>query len=151
MVSFVGYQLKSLLYILQILANMDIKAWKQLDADYGVVTSWLTKRSAGDILSQVRNANRNDDLPSLILIFEKHAIQLNTAQRGLEMQQAIQRLSSEELEDINDDKKAQADLMLNSIKDGYKTLNNFSEDDSLFDPECVGGARFREGRRLIFS
>ncbi|KAJ9093623.1 hypothetical protein QFC20_007082 [Naganishia adeliensis] len=105
-----------------ILANFDIEAWKQLDADDGVVNSWLCKRSSGDILSQ-------------------HAIQLNTAQRGLEMQQAIQRLSFEEIEDMPDDKKAQALSMLNYIQDDYKTLNNASEDDSLFDPESLEEAK----------
>lgn len=79
---------------------------------------------------------------------EKHAIQLNAAQRGLEMQQAIQRLSSEEIEDITNDKEAQALSMLKYIQDDYKTLNNAVEDDSLFDPECVDSSRQTSGESL---
>jgi hypothetical protein len=37
----------------KILANLDIDAWRKLGADDTVVTSWLVKRSSGDILSQV--------------------------------------------------------------------------------------------------
>jgi hypothetical protein len=66
-------------------------------------------------------------------------MQLNTAHRGLELQQAIQRLSPEEHEDMTDDKKAQALRMLKVIQDDYKKLNTAEEDDSLFDPESVEG------------
>lgn len=66
------------------------------------------------------------------------------------MQQAIQRLSSEEIEDMPDDKKAQALSMLNYIQDDYEALNNASEDDSLFDPECVDSARYTGSTPLTF-
>lgn len=52
------------------------------------------------------------------------------------MQYAIRQLSAEDEEDaMDDERKAQAEPMLNHIRDSYKALNNLSEDDSLFDPE----------------
>lgn len=58
------------------------------------------------------------------------------AQRGLELQAAIRQLSVEDEEDaMDDDRKSQAEAMLNHIKDSYKNFNRLSEDDSLFDPE----------------
>lgn len=117
----------------KILANLDVDAWRKLEAEDTVVTSWLVKRSSGDILSQVR-------ISITLILFRspasQHAIQLNRAQRGLEMQHAIRQLSAEDEDDpMDNDRKAQAEDMLNHIKDSYKALNKASDDDSLFDPE----------------
>lgn len=69
-------------------------------------------------------------------VWKQHAIQLNIAQRGLEMQHAIRQLSAGDEEDaMDDDRRTQADTMLKHIEASYKALTRVSEDDSLFDPE----------------
>lgn len=51
------------------------------------------------------------------------------------MQQAIQRLTSADIEELSVDKKTEARSMLECIQADYKKLNDAVEDDSLFDPE----------------
>lgn len=67
----------------------------------------------------------------------QHAIQLNIAQRGLEIHQAIQRLSNDVEEGMDVDKLAHAEEMLKQLKAEYMKISRETDDDSLFDPESV--------------
>ena len=99
------------------------------------MTSWLLKRSTSDVLSQVCNSDPSVISRSLV-IMTQHAIQLNMALRGLELQHAIRQLSVEdEQENMDADRKSQIQDMLNHVKESLRVLNSLAQDDNLFDPE----------------
>ncbi|KAJ9123080.1 hypothetical protein QFC22_001270 [Naganishia vaughanmartiniae] len=108
--------------IQQIIASLDSEAWRKLDMNDQAVNGWLAKRSHADVLCQ-------------------HAIQLNIAQRGLEIHQAMQRSSTEDAEEMTVDKSQRVEEMLKLLKSDYSNINRETDDDSLFDPESLEEAK----------
>ncbi|KAJ9112608.1 hypothetical protein QFC19_000628 [Naganishia cerealis] len=108
--------------IQQIVASLDVTAWRKLDMDDQTVNGWLAKRSHADILCQ-------------------HATQLNIAQRGLEIHQATHQLSANDAEEDGSDKSRRADEMLKELRNEYTKINREIDDDSLFDAESLEEAK----------
>ncbi|KAJ9107636.1 hypothetical protein QFC21_001096 [Naganishia friedmannii] len=104
--------------IQKIVASLDVEAWSKLDADERAVNGWLAKRSHADVLCQ-----------------------LNIAQRGLEIHQAMQRISADDEEEMEVDKSQRAEEMLKQLKIEYLQISREADDDSLFDPESLEEAK----------